>query len=105
MRIEAENAIYIQRQHDFTDLMKQKRKKAEAQRAVIKAKKQLKQISQKKKEQEKILAAATAARTYTPGMLGQDQPNGGFQGHMKKRYEVLDRIKAIAYLTHPQSDT
>ena len=38
-RIEAENAVYIQRQHDFTDLMNQKRKKAEAQRAVIEAKK------------------------------------------------------------------
>ena len=38
-------------------------------------------------------------------MLGEAQPNGGFKDHMKKRYEVLDRIKAVAYLTPPQSDT
>ena len=38
-------------------------------------------------------------------MLGDGLPNGGYQAHMKTRYNILDRIRACAILTPPQSDT
>ena len=75
-RIAAENELYNRQQHDFADLMNQKKKKAEAMRAVKEAQNQVKEIMRKKKQQERILAAATAARAYTPAMLGDDKPNG-----------------------------
>ena len=84
--------------------MNQKKKKAEAMRAVKETQNQLKEIMRKKKQQERVLAAATVARAYTPASLG-DKPNGGTKDDRRCRYEVLDRMKAVAYLTPPQSDT
>ena len=46
-----------------------------------------------------------AARAYTPDELGAGRPMGGNQGHMKKRYDVLDKLRTCAFISYTQRDT
>ena len=54
---------------------------------------------------KQIFAALTEAKAYTLASLGDGKPRGGTKYNQKCRFEVLDRIRSVAYLTHPQSNT
>ena len=79
--------------------MNQKIKKDEAKRAVKEAEAKWKDIKRKQKEHETILAVFTEARAYTPVSLGDGRPSGGTKEHQKHRFEILDRIRSVSYLT------
>ena len=61
----------------------------------------VKEIRRKQKEHEKILAAMTETRAYSTASLGADKPKGGTIQNQKNRFDVLDRIRSVSYLTPP----
>ena len=101
----AEAELYRRRQEDFADLMDQRKKKAESERALKESSAKAKEIKRKLKWQEKLFAASTDARAYTLSSLGDGKPKGGTKDNQKNRFEVLDRIRPVSFLTHPQSNS
>ena len=98
----AEAELYRRRQEDFADLMDQRKKKAESERALKESLAKQKEIKRKQKWQEKLFAASTGARTYTLSSLGDGKAKGGTKANQKNRFDVLDRIRSVSSLTHPQ---
>ena len=40
-----------------------------------------------------VVSAMGIEKTYSPEMLGQGKPNGGFKEHRQNRYDVLERLR------------
>ena len=100
--LDNEAGYFVRRQQQHADLMNQKRQKIEAKEKVKEANQKLKEIAQKKKEHDQLLAACFEARNYSLESLGAGRPTGGNQDHMKKLFEVLNKLRTCAYLTYIQ---
>ena len=62
-------------------------------------------MKRKQQENENIIAVSMEARAYPLVSLGDGRPSGGTKEHHKHRFEILDRIRSVSYLTPPQQNT
>ena len=100
--LDEENGYFIRRQQEHADVMNQRRQRVEANQKVKEANQKLKEIAQKKREHDKLIAACFEAQSISLESFGYGSPKGGNQACIKKRIEVLNKLRTCAYLTYIQ---
>jgi ATPase subunit of ABC transporter with duplicated ATPase domains len=102
--MQAEEARYRGQWDEYKEQMKLKREAALATDKLKEADKALKGAKKERKHEEQVLAAMVSARAFTLPMLGNGKKKGGTQQNQKNRYEVLERVRAVAELSPEQTN-
>ena len=100
--IEAEQQMYLRQRHDFQYYMKQAKEKKRVARELKEAQAELKRIHKQRRDAEAVVTATEAMKTFSLDSMGGGKKNAGGKEGQKTRFEVLERVRAVAALSPEQ---
>ena len=99
---EAEEALQRKRRAEFQEQMQQRREKLRIERELKEAQTDLRKARKDLKDIDAVVTAKEACKAYALEALGWNKKNCGGVACQKTRFEVLDRVRAVAQLSPDQ---
>ena len=100
--IQAEQDMYLRQRQDFQYHMKQVKEKKRVGRELKEAQAQLVRIRKQTRDAEAVVTATEAMKTFSLDSMGGGKKNAGGKEGQKTRFEVLERVRAVAALSAEQ---
>ena len=101
---EAEEALHRKKRAEFQEEMQQRREKQRIARELKQAQTHLRKVRKDLMEIDAVVTAREAVKAYSLPALGENKKKGGGVAFQKVRFEVLDRVRAIAQLSPQQTN-
>ena len=100
--IQAEPQMYPRQRQDFQYHVKQVKEKTRVERELKEAQAALGRIKKQTRDAEAVVTATEAMKTFSLDSMGYGKKNAGGKEGQKTRFEVLERVRAVAALSAEQ---
>ena len=100
--IQAEQQMILRQRHDFQYHMQQVKEKKRVARELKEAQAELVRIRKQTRDAEAVVTATEAMKTFSLDSMGDGKKNAGGKKGQETRFEVLERVRAVAALSAEQ---